>query len=140
MAITGVGQRTSYIGSGILDLRSQLDMLTQQLASKKVSNTYSGQGSGRSLAMAMRAQVSSIEGYADTAVNLNTRIGVINLSLQQLAKIGSEVKGAAVSAASAIDNNGQTTSQKTASLDFFELGRHAEREIGRPLPIFRPCH
>jgi flagellar hook-associated protein 3 FlgL len=120
MAITGVSQHTSYIGSGILDLRSQLDTLTQQLASKKVSNTYSGQGSGRSLAMAMRSQISSIEAYSDTATNLNTRIGVVNLSLQRLIKIGSEVKGAAVSTASTIDNNGQTTAQKTASLDFYD--------------------
>ena len=29
MTISGVGGRTSYIGSGILDLRSQLDTLTQ---------------------------------------------------------------------------------------------------------------
>jgi flagellar hook-associated protein 3 FlgL len=120
MAITGVSQRTSYIGSGILELRSQLDTLTQQLASKKRSNSYSGEGSGRSLAMAMRAQINGIGAYADTATNLNTRIGVVNLSLQQLVKIGSEVKGAAVSAAGAIDNNGQTTSQKAASLGFYD--------------------
>ena len=51
MAIDGVSGRTSYIGSGILNLRSQLDTLTQQLASGKISNTYAGQGSGRSLAI-----------------------------------------------------------------------------------------
>ena len=32
MTISGVSGRTSYIGSGILDLRNQLDTLTQQLA------------------------------------------------------------------------------------------------------------
>ena len=84
MTISGVSGRTSYIGSGILDLRSQLDTLTQQLASGKISNTYAGQGSGRSLAIGLRSQLSSLAGYADTAVNLNTRISVANLSLQRL--------------------------------------------------------
>jgi flagellar hook-associated protein 3 FlgL len=120
MTISGVSGRTSYIGSGILDLRSQLDTLTQQLSSGKVSNTYAGEGSGRSLAIALRSQLSSFASYADTATNLNTRIGVANLSLQRLVTIGSEVKGAAVSAGGNFDNTGQTPGQKTASLDFFD--------------------
>lgn len=120
MTISGVSGRTSYIGSSILDLRSQLDTLTQQLASGKVSNTYAGQGSGRSLAIALRSQISSVAAYSDTATNLNTRIGVANLSLQRLVAIGSEVKGAAVSAGSNFDNTGQTPAQKTASLDFYD--------------------
>ena len=52
--------------------------------------------------------------------NVNTRINVANLSLQRLADINSEVKGAAVSAGSTLDNTGQTAGQKTASLDFFD--------------------
>jgi flagellar hook-associated protein 3 FlgL len=120
MTISGVSGRTSYIGSGILDLRSQLDTLTQQLATGKISNTYAGQGSGRSLAIALRSQLSSLAGYADTAVNLNTRISVVNLSLQRLVDVGSSVKGAAVSAVSTIDNTGQTAGQKTASLGFLD--------------------
>jgi flagellar hook-associated protein 3 FlgL len=119
MAINGVSG-SSYIGAGILDLRNQLDTLTQQLASGKVSNTYAGQGSGRSLAIGLRSQLSSLAGYADTAVNLNTRISVANLSLQRLVAVGSSVKGAAVSAVSTIDNTGQTAGQKTASLGFVD--------------------
>jgi flagellin-like hook-associated protein FlgL len=120
MSIDGVSGRTSYIGSGILDLRSQLDTLTEQLASGKVSNTYAGQGSGRSLAIGIRAQVNSYNSYADTATNVNTRINVANLSLQRLVAINSTVKGAAVSAGSTLDNTGQTAGQKTANLNFFD--------------------
>jgi len=119
MAINGVSG-SSYIGAGILDLRNQLDTLSQQLASGKISNTYSGQGTGRSLAIGLRSQLSSLAGYADTAVNLNTRISVANLSLQRLVAVGSSVKGAAVSAVSTIDNTGQTAGQKTASLGFVD--------------------
>src|ERR1700754_1189505 len=120
MTISGVSGRTSYIGSGILDLRSQLDALTHQLATGKISNTYAGQGSGRSLAIGLRSQLSGLAGYADTATNLNTRISVANLSLQRLVEIGASVKGAAVSATSTIDNTGQTAGQKTAMLGFVD--------------------
>ena len=120
MTISGVSGRTSYIGSGILDLRSQLDTLTQQLSSGKVSNTYAGQGSGRSLAITLRSQITALASYADTAVNLNTRIGIANLSLQRLVDIGSTVKGAAVSAGTTLDNTGQTAGQKTANLSFID--------------------
>ncbi|MDB5617107.1 flagellar biosynthesis protein FlgL [Tardiphaga sp.] len=120
MTISGVSGRTSYIGSGILDLRSQLDTLTQQLSSGKVSSTYAGQGSGRSLAITLRSQITAMAGYADTAVNLNTRIGIANLSLQRLVDIGSTVKGAAVSAGTTLDNTGQTAGQKTATLSFVD--------------------
>jgi flagellin-like hook-associated protein FlgL len=120
MTIDGVSGRTSFIGSGIINLRNQLDTLTEQLSSGRISNTYAGDGTGRSLAIALRAQVASYSSYADTATNVNTRIGVANLSLQRLSDITSEVKGAAVSAGSTLDNTGQTAGQKTASLDFFD--------------------
>jgi len=120
MTISGVSGRTSYIGTGIMDLRSQLDTLTQQLASGKISNTYAGQGTGRGLAIGLRAQLTGIAAFSDTSVNLNTRIGVANLSLQRLVAIGTEVKGAAVSAGGNFDNTGRTPAQKTASLDFFD--------------------
>jgi flagellin-like hook-associated protein FlgL len=120
MSIDGVSGRTSYIGTGILNLRSQLDTLTEQLASGKIANTYAGQGSGRSLAVSLRAQISGYASYSDTATNVNTRLDVMNLSLTRLTKINSEVKGAAVAAGNTLDNNGQTAGQKTASLDFFD--------------------
>jgi flagellar hook-associated protein 3 FlgL len=120
MAIDGVSGRTSFIGSGIINLRDQLNTLTEQLSSGRISTTYAGDGTGRGLAIGLRAQINSYSNYADTATNVNTRIDVANLSLQRLDAIGSEVKGAAVSAGSTLDNTGQTAGQKTASLDFFD--------------------
>jgi flagellar hook-associated protein 3 FlgL len=120
MSIDGVSGRTSFVGSGIVNLRSQLDTLTQQLSSGKISTTYAGDGTGRSLAIGIRAQVAALSSYTDTQTNVNTRINVANLSLQRLADITSEVKGAAVSAGSTLDNTGQTAGQKTAALDFFD--------------------
>src|SRR5258708_34084692 len=94
MSIVGVSGKTSFIGTSILNLRSQLSDLQTQLASGKVSTTYAGQGTDRAFALGLRAQVSNIDAYADTATNVNTRIDVANLSLQGLADTGSQVKSA----------------------------------------------
>ena len=61
MSIDGVSGRTSYIGTSILNIRKQLDDLTQQLASGRVSTTYAGQGANRGFALSLRAQVSGLE-------------------------------------------------------------------------------
>ena len=42
---------------------AQLNDLTQQLASGKISTTYAGQGANRGFALSLRAQVSSIDAY-----------------------------------------------------------------------------
>ncbi len=118
MAIDGVGARTSYIGSSILNLKSQLDDLQQQLASGKVSNTYAGQGVNRGLAVGLRAQVNSIDAYADSATNVNTRINVANLSLQGLVDVGTQVKTAANGSSIALGANGQTSGQVSAQAAF----------------------
>jgi flagellar hook-associated protein 3 FlgL len=118
MSIDGVNGRTSYIGTSILNIRAQLDSLTQQLASGRVSTTYAGQGANRGFALSLRAQVSSINAYADTATNVNTRLNVANLALQGLVDIGSSVKKAASTSTIVLNNNGQTSGQITAQAAF----------------------
>ena len=81
MAIDGVNGRTAYIGSAIVNLRDQLNDLTTQLASGRVSTTYAGPGPDRGFALSLRAQVASIDA-SDTAKNVNTRLSVVNLALQ----------------------------------------------------------
>jgi hypothetical protein len=117
MSIDGVSGKTSYIGSSIIGLRNQLNDLTQQLASGKVSTTYAGQGGDRGFALSLRAQVSSIDAFADTATNVNTRLSVANLALQGISDIGASVKSAAA-ATIVLDNNGQTSGQITAQAAF----------------------
>lgn len=118
MSIDGVSGRTSYIGTGILNLKSQLNDLQTQLASGKISTTYAGQGTDRAFALSLRAQVSSIDAYSNTATNVNTRINVANLSLQGLYNINSSVKSAASTSTVVLNNNGQTSGQITAQAAF----------------------
>jgi flagellin-like hook-associated protein FlgL len=118
MSIDGVNGRTSYIGTTILNIRAQLDNLTQQLASGRVSTTYAGQGANRGFALSLRAQVSGLDSYADTAKNVNIRLNVVNLALQGLADIGTSVKSAASTSTVVLNNNGQTSGQITAQAAF----------------------
>ncbi len=118
MAIDGVNGRTSYIGSAIINMRSQLSDLTTQLATGRVSTTYAGQGPDRGFALSLRAQVSSIDAFSDTATNVNTRLSVANLALQGLSNIGTQVKSASTTATLTLNNNGQTSGQITAQAAF----------------------
>ena len=53
MRITTTALRSTVLDRAMTDLRSTYDDLTRQLSSGKVSDTYGGLGSGRSLALAM---------------------------------------------------------------------------------------
>jgi len=118
MSIDGVSGRTSYLGSQLINIKSQLDLLSQQLATGKKSTTYAGLGVDAGTATGLRAQIASIASYADTATNLNTRINVVNLSLQGIADAAAQVKSAAAGASLTLDNNGQTAGQQTAMAAF----------------------
>ena len=118
MSIDGVNGRTSFIGTSIINLRNQLNDLTQQLASGRVSTTYAGQGANRGFALSLRAQVSSIDAFKDTATNVNTRLSVVNLALQGMSDIGKSVKSAASTSTIVLNDKGQTSGQITAMAAF----------------------
>jgi len=118
MAIDSVSGRTSYIGSSILSLKSQLDQLTQQLGTGKISDTYAGQGINRGLAVTLRAQVSALDAYSDAATNVTTRINVANLTLQGLSDLRTQVKAAADGSPITLSSNGQSSGQITAQAAF----------------------
>lgn len=122
MSIDGIGLKSSYLATSLLNVRSQLEGLQQQLSTGKVSTTYAGLGADRGFAISLRAQVSSIESYADTITNVNTRINVASTALGRMSDIGDEVKGSALSSSTlTLDNSGQTPSQKSAQASLAEM-------------------
>ncbi len=130
MTIDGVSGRTSYLGSSILNLKSQLDTLTQQLASGKKATSYAGLGVDSGTATGLRAQISSIAAFANTGTVLNTRINVANLSLQGISSAGSQVKAAAAGATLNLDSSGKTAGQKTAMASFTQAIALLNTEVG----------
>src|ERR1700753_2313119 len=121
MTIDGVSGRTSYLGTGLINIKNQLDSLTAELSSGKKSTTYSGLGSDSATATGLRAQLSDYANYSNTATLLNTRINVANLSLQGISDAGNEVKNAAAGATLTLDNSGQTAGQKNAQASFTQI-------------------
>ena len=121
MTVSGVGIKTSILASRILDLQSQFDSLQTQLATGKKSNTYAGMGTNRGFAVALRAQISSIDSFADTMTNVTTRINVANAALTRIVAIGTTVQGAAVTSSTQITSNGQTIAQGTARSSLDEM-------------------
>lgn len=121
MTVSGVGTKTSILASRILDLQSQFDSLQTQLATGKKSNTYAGMGTNRGFAVALRAQVSSIDAFSDTMTNVTTRIDVANAALTRIIAIGTTVQGAAVTSSTQITSNGQTIAQGTARSGLDEM-------------------
>ena len=77
-----------------------------------------GRASTAASQLSLRAQVSHINAYADTATNVNTRLNVANLALQGLSDIGTQVKSASTSSTIVLNNNGQTSGQITAQAAF----------------------
>lgn len=130
MTIDGVSGRTSYLGSSILNIKNQLNTLSEQLSSGKKATTYAGLGVDAGTATGLRAQIASYASYANTATVLNTRINIANLSLQGMSKAGAEVKAAAAGATLTLDNTGQTAGQKTGMASFTQMIALLNTEVG----------
>src|SRR2546430_17280007 len=140
MTVSGVGIKTSILASRILDLQSQFDSLQTQLATGKKSNTYAGMGTNRGFAVALRAQISSIDAFADTMTNATTRINVANAALTRIVAIGTTVQGAAVTSSTQITSNGQTIGQGTAPGSLDESLGLLDSQSGDGQPLFRRAH
>lgn len=130
MTIEGVSGRTSYLGSAIINLKSQLDTLTQQLASGKKSTTYAGLGVDAGVATGLRSQISGIASFSNTGTVLNTRINIANLSLEGISSGASQVKAAAAGSTLTLDNAGKTAGQKTAMASFTQMIALLNTEVG----------
>jgi flagellar hook-associated protein 3 FlgL len=121
MAIEGIGIKSSFIGSALLNVRDQLEDLQRQLGTGKKAETYAGLGDGRSFAIGLRAQLSNLASYKDTIANVNTRVNVGNSVLQRLIDIGSTIKTSASGSSTQLENSGKTMSQVRARDSLAEM-------------------
>lgn len=121
MITDGVSGRTSYLSSSLINLKTQFDILSQQLATGRKATTYAGLGVGAGTATGLRTQIASLASYANTDTLVNMRIQVANLSLQGISDAGGEVKSAAAGATLTLDSFGKTAGQKTAQASFTQV-------------------
>jgi flagellin-like hook-associated protein FlgL len=120
MTVSGVGSQTSLVVQSLVGMRQQLDDLQQQLGTGKKSDTYSGMGLDRGLAVALRNQMSGLGGYDDAITNVNVRINLAQTALGRISDIAGSIKSAALQT-NAINSDGSTTSQNVSMSEFTEI-------------------
>jgi flagellin-like hook-associated protein FlgL len=114
MSIASINYASSVLGQSIRNINRQLSDLSTQLATGKLSQTYSGMGTSEGFAIAARSQLSNIAAYTDTITNTNVNINIANTALQSLVSIRNTVQNAAASTAQDLNSSGQTMAQQTA--------------------------
>jgi flagellar hook-associated protein 3 FlgL len=113
MAISGIlGPGGSLFGQAVQNINRQLTNLSTQLATGKISTTYSGFGANEGFAIAARSQLSDISAFTTTITNVNTVIDSANTALQSFSAITGQVQSGAASGAQNINSTGQTIAQQ----------------------------
>jgi len=113
MAISGIlGPGGSLFGQAVQNINRQLTNLSTQLATGKISTTYSGFGANEGFAIAARSQLSDISAFTTTITNVNTVIDSANTALQSFSSIAGQVQSGAASGAQDITSPGQTIAQQ----------------------------
>lgn len=87
---SGVGRPS--LMSALSSARGSLDDALLQLATGKVSQSYSGLGSGAATSLAMKARISAVQSYQSTSATVNPRIQLMAQSLTRLDDLGAEYK------------------------------------------------
>lgn len=119
MTVSSINGTSAAMIQSLVGLRSQLDDLTRQISTGQKSTTYAGLGSQRGVAVSLRSQLSAIDGFDNTAANVNTRINIANTALTSMGDIVTNMKAAIAQSTNVSGINGASQTQSTAkySLD-----------------------
>jgi flagellin-like hook-associated protein FlgL len=101
--------------------RQQLDLLQGQLASDRRAETFGGLGAERGTSLDMRAQLSAIGSLRSGIQGAETRLQMMDRSLERMRSIGADLRSTAVSRPFDPDASGKTSMQKLARLQFEEV-------------------
>ncbi|MCV9938459.1 hypothetical protein OIU35_19105 [Boseaceae bacterium BT-24-1] len=79
--------------SDLLTLKGQLDVLTNQLSTGRVAETYGELGIRRSESLSARATLSAIGGYEAAIASARPRVELASASLAQVSKLAATLQG-----------------------------------------------
>jgi flagellar hook-associated protein 3 FlgL len=115
-SITGTSLTTSMAARSISQMRDQLSELQRQLGTGKKSDTYGGLGLGSGLVLNLRAQLSSTSVFSSNSINIDTRVKLMNASLDRIRNVREETRADLISPFDyALVQDGQTAAQRSAS-------------------------
>jgi flagellar hook-associated protein 3 FlgL len=106
--------RFSQNTQSLRDTRAQLDDLQRQLVTGKKSQTFGGLGAGRITSLSMRARATEIGGYRETILSFQVRAKQLDLGLDQLAKMGDQLRSSTFLPQFDPDAAGKTSMQRYA--------------------------
>ncbi|MET0314806.1 MAG: hypothetical protein ABW275_10480 [Hansschlegelia sp.] len=126
---TSIAGFTPSLARALTKSQDSLDDLSMQYASGKISQTYAGLGAGRSTSLAMRAALSSIASYQQTASTVTTRVNIMNASIERLSDLAGEYS-TVDSAGFQLTSNGQTVAQSQAQTDLTDAIAQLNTDVG----------
>ncbi len=84
MSITGPGSITAANIQAVTNLNNKLNTLSEELSTNQAAQTYSGLGSQAGVALALNAQLSSVNAYNNNAQSVGTTLSIAQSTLTQL--------------------------------------------------------
>jgi flagellar hook-associated protein 3 FlgL len=120
-SLSSTSLSTAIAARSISQMRDQLAELQRQLGTGKKADTYGGLGLGSGLVLNLRSQLSGTATYQSSALNVETRVKLMNLSLERIRNIREETRADLTSPFDySLVQDGQTAAQRSA------LGRLGE--------------
>lgn len=121
-SVTGSSLTTLTAARTISQMRDQLSVLQRQLGTGKKSDTYGGLGLGSGLVLNLRAQLSGISVFQSNAVNVETRVKLMNTALQRIGDLRNETRSDLSAPFDfVLVQGGQSAAQRSASGRLGEL-------------------
>jgi flagellar hook-associated protein 3 FlgL len=113
----------------ILEQRRQLDDLSRQLSTDRVSETYSGLGSGAGKSLDLHARLSAIDSYQSTIADMKLRVTLMDKSLGQISEAARKQSSELLGGFEPL-TNGQTIAQATATTRLSEALDMLNQSVG----------
>lgn len=114
-SVTGTSLTTMMASRTISQMRDQLSELQRQLGTGKVADTYGGLGLGAGLVLNLREQLSNTSVFSSNSTNVETRVKLMNMSLERIRNIREETRADLTSPFDySLVQDGQTAAQRSA--------------------------
>ncbi|MFC7051869.1 flagellin [Hansschlegelia quercus] len=126
---TSIAGFTPSLARALQKSQDSLDDLSMQYASGKISQSYAGLGAGRSTSLAMRAALSSIASYQQTAATVTTRVNLMNASVTRLNDLAGEY-ATIDSGGFQLTSSGLTVAQSQAETDLTDAIAQLNNQVG----------
>lgn len=120
MQVSSLAQAMNFI-KDIGSLSETMDDLTRQLASGKISETYSGLGSNASLVLSMRSDISEMSAYQDNISYTQIRVSTMVDVYSRVDEMGRSLQSDLLGAGYELLSDGRTLEQQMAGANFDEL-------------------